>query len=245
MCQLGVEDFLETGFDLKKHLAKYLQITQQDLEVHLKSGLTDMTALHPGSFSPESVKTFYEDEVGDKHLFDLASWHLGSCEYIADTIRLLKKFAFGKVIDFGGGIGTHSIAAANLKEVEHVYFVDLNPENRAFVEYRSIELGISESISVHRDLESLGEIQFDTIICFDVLEHMPNPSAQLLNFKKRLSVNSTALLNWYFYKGDNGEYPFHFDDKEMIEKFFLTLQENFIEIFHPFLITARAYRPKR
>ena len=60
--------------------------------------------------------------------------------------------------------------------------------------------------------------------------------------KKRMLDNSVAIMNWYFFKGNNGEYPFHFDDKDMIEKFFLTLQSNFIEVFHPYLITARSYR---
>ena len=50
-------------------------------------------------------------------------------------------------------------------------------------------------------------------------------------------------MNWYFFKGYECEYPFHFDDQDMIEKFFTTLQTLFIEVFHPFLITTRAYRP--
>ena len=54
-----------------------------------------------------------------------------------------------------------------------------------------------------------------------------------------LGRTSKAVPN----KGKNGEYPFHFDDPVMIEKFFSTLQFNYIEVFHPFLITTRAYKP--
>ena len=50
------------------------------------------------------------------------------------------------------------------------------------------------------------------------------------------------MLNWYFFKGFNGEYPFHFDAPELVESFFRTLQGRFLEVFHPFLITTRAYR---
>ena len=63
-------------------------------------------------------------------------------------------------------------------------------------------------------------------------------------FLKKLSPHGIALMNWYFYKGKNGEYPFHFDDPSLIENFFSTLQLNYLEIFHPFLITTRAYKPK-
>ncbi len=243
MSKLDIEEFLETGYHLKEHLVEYLQINIEELENLLAIGQEEMSALHPSSFKEENISKFYEDKVGHAHLFDLSSWHIGSKDYIADTLRLERMFAHGKVLDFGGGIGTHSIFAASRREVEHVYFVDLNPENREFVQYRANELGINDLISVHRDVDSVQEVEFDTLICLDVLEHLPNPTEQLLEFKKRLSIHSIALFNWYFFKGFKGEYPFHFDDKDMVENFFFTLQTNFMEVFHPFLITARSYKP--
>ncbi len=240
---IDLAEFLKTGLDLKRHLATYLQLTINQVEDRLPRGANDLAALHPGSLPPEEAIGFYEVEVGSAHLLDLASWHLTSADYIADTLRLQEMFARGKVLDFGGGIGTHALMAAALPEVEHVWFVDLNPDNRSFVKQRAEILGLSEMISVHRDLESTGSIIFDTLVCLDVLEHIPEPSEQLISFRNRLSVNSTALLNWYFFKGFKEEYPFHFDDPLMIDKFFKTLQENFLEIFHPFLITTRAYKP--
>ncbi len=237
-----IEDFLKTGFNLKEHLSSYLNVDMNEIDGLLSSGKKNMSSLHPGALEADNVKDFYMEEVGNTHLFDLASWHIGSADYIADTIRLADMFASGKVLDFGGGIGTHSIAAAALSKVEHVYFVDINPYNRAFVIDRAKKLGLSKLISVHKSLESIEHIEFDTVICLDVLEHLPNPSSQLLEFKKRMSKNSIAIMNWYFFKGYNGEYPFHFDEKDLVENFFLTLQKNFIEIFHPLLITARAYK---
>jgi len=38
---------------------------------------------------------------------------------------------------------------------------------------------------------------------------------------------------------------FHIDDSQIIEKFFETLQSNFLEVFHPILITTRAYKKIR
>lgn len=240
---LGVKEFLETGFELKTHLAEFLEISLVELESKLPNGIDDLAALHPGSFQPEDALDFYENKVGAAHLIDLAAWHLNSSNYIADTLRLQEMFAKGNVLDFGGGIGTHALAVASLSDVEHVWFVDLNPENRDFVSSRAKSLGLQDNISVHRDLNSTGDVQFDTLVCLDVLEHLPEPSNQLLTFFDRLSDDATALMNWYFFKGNKGEYPFHFDDPEMIRNFFYTLQTNFIEIFHPFLITTRAYKP--
>ncbi|RPG03245.1 MAG: class I SAM-dependent methyltransferase [Prochlorococcus sp. TMED223] len=240
---LDIDEFLGTGFDLKDHLASYLRITVDQVDNRLPQATDDLSKLHQGSFQPEDVIGFYEDQVGTAHLFELAAWHLSASNYIADTLRLQKQFARGHVLDFGGGIGTHALAAAALPDVDHVWFVDLNPYNRSFVLQRAFDLELADLISVHRDLESTGAIKFDTLICLDVLEHIFNPSAQLFAFYNRLSNQSIALMNWYFFKGYQGEYPFHFDDPEMVEKFFQSLQSLFLEVFHPFLITTRAYKP--
>ena len=241
---LTIEDFISTGFHLKKHLANYLEMTIEKLEGLLPTSSADLAAIHPGSWKPEDAISFYENGVGTAHLIELAAWHLSSVDYIADTLRLQEMFAHGHVLDFGGGIGTHALAAASNPKVEHVWFVDLNPHNRQFLLDRAHSLGIAESISVHRDLESTGSIQFDTVVCLDVLEHIPNPSNQLKSFEQRLSKDSVALFNWYFFKGFKGEYPFHFDDPLLIDKFFRTLQDEFVEVFHPYLITTRAYKLK-
>jgi len=242
---LSVSSFLKDGFNLKNHLIDFLQINNDQLDQRLVKGVDDLAALHPGAFNQNDAGDFYEEKVGDAHLIDLAAWHLNSSNYIADTLRLQHNFAYGNVLDFGGGIGTHALAASFLSEVEHVWFVDLNPQNRSFVEQRAKQLGVEDQISVHRDLESISNVIFDSVICLDVLEHLPDPSKQIEIFFEKLSPEGIALMNWYFYKGKNGEYPFHFDDPEMIEKFFTTLQFNFIEVFHPFLITTRAYKPLR
>ena len=143
----------------------------------------------------------------------------------------------------GGGIGSHALAAAALPQVERVWFVDLNPHNRAFVEARATELGLAAKLGCYRDLADPALPRcFDTIVCLDVLEHLADPSAQLEIFADRLGPAGTALLNWYFFKGFQGEYPFHFDAPELVESFFRTLSGRFLEVFHPFLITTRAYR---
>ena len=241
--ELSLERFLADGFALRSQLVGFLGIDPAELDQRLPSSTADLAGLHPGAFDPGRAEAFYEETVGDGHLLELAAWHLGSADYIADTLRLQERFAAGAVLDFGGGIGSHALAAAGLTAVEHVWFVDLNPRNRAFVQWRASALGLGDRISCHRDLADPAlPDRFDTIVCLDVLEHLSDPAGQLETFATRLNAQGTALLNWYFFQGFHGEYPFHFDDPALVERFFRTLQQRFLEEFHPWLITTRAYR---
>jgi SAM-dependent methyltransferase len=243
MADLGVGRFLADGFALRPQLAAFLKLSEAELAEWLPSSTADLAALHPGAFDPERAGNFYEEAVGTGHLLELAAWHLGSADYIADTLRLQQRFARGHVLDFGGGIGSHALAAAALPEVEAVWFVDLNPHNRAFVAVRAEALGLATKLRCFRDLEDPAlPQQFDTIVCLDVLEHLPDPAGQLEAFASRMTPGAVALFNWYFFKGFAGEYPFHFDDPALVERFFRTLQSRFLELFHPYLITTRAYR---
>ena len=236
-----LENFLLDGFNLKEHLVEFLPIEPSKLDEFLENAKMDLANLHPGDNSIDS-SAFYEEIVGDKHLADLAAWHLTSKDYITKTLELQQRFSKNLVLDFGGGIGTHALANAMSINVEHVFFVDINKTNRDFVEFRANKLGVGKKITFYKSINETKIQKFDSITCLDVLEHLPDPSSQLKVFHSVMSRNAIALLNWYFYKGENNEYPFHVDDQEIINKFFRVLQNEFIEIFHPMLITTRTYK---
>ena len=236
-----LKEFLNDAFNLKSHLIEFLSLEESDLEDFLRNAKMNLASLHPGDALGE-VSDFYEDIVGDRHLADLAAWHISSKDYIANTLKLQQRFSRDLVLDFGGGIGTHALANAMSSKVEHVFFVDINQTNRIFVEYRAKKLGVENKLTFCKTIQETEISKFDSIVCLDVLEHLPDPISQLDIFYKIMDSKSIALFNWYFYKGENNEYPFHIDDNEIIEGFFKKLQLNFTEVFHPILITTRAYK---
>ena len=238
-----LNDFFKDAFELKSHLIEFLPINEDNLNNFLDNAKMELANIHPGDSSFENA-AFYEDIVGDKHLADLAAWHLSSKEYIGNTLRLQQNFSRNLVLDFGGGIGTHTLANAMSENVEHVFFVDINETNREFVRFRAEKLGLDQKISFHKSIEDTYVKKFDSIVCLDVLEHLEDPASQLNNFYEIMAEDSVSIFNWYFYKGDNNEYPFHIDDEKLVTEFFETLQNKFIEIFHPMLITTRVYKKK-
>ena len=239
-----LKEFLDNAFNLKSHLMEFLSIEECDLDGFLENAKINLANLHPGD-ALSDVSDFYTKIVGDRHLADLAAWHITSKDYISDTLKLQQRFSRDLVLDFGGGIGTHALANAMSSKVEHVFFVDINETNRNFVEYRAKELGVEKKITFFKSIEDAQISKFDTIICLDVLEHLADPSSQIEVFNDFMDSNSIALFNWYFYKGEKNEYPFHIDDNQVIEKFFKTIQSTFLEVFHPILITTRAYKKIR
>ena len=239
-----LKEFLDNAFNLKSHLMEFLSIEECDLDGFLKNAKINLANLHPGD-ALSDVSDFYSKIVGDSHLADLAAWHITSKDYISDTLKLQQRFSRDLVLDFGGGIGTHALANAMSSKVEHVFFVDINETNRNFVEYRAKELGVEKKITFFNSIEDAQISKFDTIVCLDVLEHLANPASQIEIFNEIMDCNSIALFNWYFYKGEKNEYPFHIDDNQIVENFFKTIQSNFLEVFHPILITARAYKKIR
>ena len=236
-----LKEFLDNAFNLKSHLMEYLSIKECDLDEFLANAKMNLANSHPGD-SLNEVSDFYTEIVGDRHVADLAAWHITSKDYIADTLKLQQSFSRDLVLDFGGGIGTHALANAMSSKVEHVFFIDINETNRNFVKYRAKELGVEKKLSFFKTIEDTQISTFDTVVCLDVLEHLADPSSQIEVFNKFMDCNSIALFNWYFYKGEKNEYPFHIDDTIVVEKFFKTLQSMFLEVFHPILITTRAYR---
>lgn len=239
-----LKEFLDNAFNLKSHLMEYLSIKESDLDGFLANAKMNLANSHPGD-TLNDVSDFYTDIVGDMHIADLAAWHIASRDYIADTLKLQQRFSRDLVLDFGGGIGTHALANAMSSKVEHVFFVDINQKNRNFVKFRAKKLGVEKKLSFCKTIQDTQILKFDTVVCLDVLEHLSDPASQIEIFNKFMDSNSVALLNWYFYKGEKNEYPFHIDEVQIVEKFFKTLQSTFLEVFHPILITTRAYKKIR
>ena len=115
-----LKEFRDNAFDLKSHLIEFLSMEKDDLDGFLENAKMDLANLHPGG-SLSEAEDFYEEIVGDKHLADLAAWHISSKDYIADTLKLQQRFSRNLVLDFGGGIGTHALANAMSTKVEHVF----------------------------------------------------------------------------------------------------------------------------
>lgn len=236
---IPIASFWSDAFELRGHLASFLSIDALAIEQSMQDA-TRALAVRASDFSWQQFETFYRDDVGELYLLELAAWHLSNRDdYIGNTLRLLADVGCGRVLDFGGGLGTHTLAAAMLPAVTSVTYWDINPLHRRFLQYRVDKLGLAHKVRIPESLDA--SAIYETIICLDVLEHLPDPAQQLQIFYTILSSSGKAILNWYFFKGFEQEYPFHLDSPDKISAFYRILQRDFLELFHPYLITTRTY----
>jgi len=150
-------------FHLKQHLQEFLNSYLERIEQKLALGQQSLKEIGHRDFAWQKAREFYRERVGQAYLFDLGAWHMSNHDYIKATLTLISDRAADRVLDFGGGIGTHAIAAALCPQVEQVVYCDLNAIQCNFVQSRAAKLGLSDKISCCREV-SPTEV-FDAIIC--------------------------------------------------------------------------------
>ena len=158
-----LQGYWQDTFNLKQHLQDFLNLDLETIEQELAVGQEALKEIGHRDFAWQKASEFYRDRVGQAYLFDLGYSPMSNQDYIKGTLTLISDMAAGRVLDFGGGIGTHAIAAALCPQVEQVVYCDLNPIHCNFVQSRAAKLGLSDKISCSLEV-SLTEV-FDAIIC--------------------------------------------------------------------------------
>lgn len=148
-------------------LGKYLGLTRAEVWRKLqKTPYRESLALEWRQLNPqtpEQVEAFYRNTP--HYLFDLAKFNVEP-GYNLRTYPI--RMAQGRVIDFGGGIGTVSLVLNEANR--HVTYVDLPSPHREFAQWRFQEH--EAAIGIADRLEVLPTEAFDAIVSVDTLEHL-------------------------------------------------------------------------
>jgi SAM-dependent methyltransferase len=158
-----LQGYWQDIFNLKQHLQDFLNSYLETIEQKLALGQHSLKEIGYRNFDWEKASDFYRARVEPAYLFDLGAWHMSNQGYIKGTLTLISDREADRVLDFGGGIGTHAIAAALCPQVEQVVYCDLNPIHCNFVQSRAAKLGLSDKISCC--LQVSPTEAFEAIIC--------------------------------------------------------------------------------
>ncbi len=118
------------------------------------------------------------EDIRKKIFRDTKTFYASADEnvYGEQLIQFVKKYAGNKVLDFGCAIGNYCVVLS--RAGYDMYGVDVNKE---YVD-KAISRGVHAAL-VH-DVLPFADASFDTVIMFEVLEHLTNPSAVIAEARR-------------------------------------------------------------
>ncbi len=225
------EDLISDRNDLMGMIEQYTGENELEVTQKTKIGPTLMKEEWEKK-SPktgEEIKKFYKETKN--YLYDLGLWHMSNrrqfdIELVDKIIDLKPK----NVLEFGCGIGQNAIMIA--REKMDVTIADLDSYTLKFAEFRFKEKDISYKVW-KTDIEDMPpDKKYDLILCFDVLEHLPDEEFKnVINKLIRLKHKDTTVMLTYSPGKDVGgvpnSHPMHFDKKEENTKLIGKLLKDF------------------
>lgn len=136
--------------------------------------------------TPEERRIWYRNSTA--HIYEGINWHTDPPSHkYREAIAMASQ---GKTLCFGCGIGTEGIiAAARGREVS---FYDVNIKAMEYVLYRLAKHELEGK--VYTNIDSIPKGYFDTVICIDVLEHVEDPKATLMQIKSFMKPEGKLLI---------------------------------------------------
>jgi len=163
--------------------------------------------------TPEEVENFYR--ATKNYIYDLAQFNLSPGYWW--RIYPVRQLAGKRVVDFGGGIGTLSLALAEANR--EVTYVELPSEHRRFAEFRFKRH--RANIQVADSLDGL--TNQDAIVAIDTLEHIYPSRIEATARKMCEALRDGGVILEVSDFGYSDEHPMHYDTRSQWEKIFKDL----------------------
>ena len=109
-----------------------------------------------------------------------------------DALALVPDCA-GRVLDLGGGVGAAAAELKRLGRAERAVLVDLVAENAMGEIDRAFAGDLEDAALLDRVIAEEGP--FDTVLCFDVLEHLRDPWAVVARLHRGLAPGGTIVAS--------------------------------------------------
>ncbi len=160
------------------------------------------TVADPGDAA--ALTRFYNQS--DTELFELIEWHANDpIHYRSLVLRALALERPGRrYLDYGSGIGNDAIVFGEAGF--EVTLADISDCLLAFAAWRCRQRGLKvHTVDLKR--ESLPPETFDLAVCFDVLEHIPEPLPVVANIRTSMREGAIVVIHAPF--GDDPDHPMH------------------------------------
>jgi 2-polyprenyl-3-methyl-5-hydroxy-6-metoxy-1,4-benzoquinol methylase len=135
------------------------------------------------------IELYNNDKMMEKYLTTLAVTSIyNRPKSILNILKTLPKGS--KVLDYGCGVGTHGIVAAQRGCISYNY--DISNIFIDFLKWRLNKRGLSAIACT--SLEGIPKNIFNCVVCTDLIEHVVNPIGVLKEIVNHLVVGGVLLL---------------------------------------------------
>ena len=188
----GYEDLYSS---LITELAEYLGKSYSEVKKYCEASvqLGNVAWQQADTNNPQDVLNYYQTST--LYLYELTWWHsLRDDRRFADSVICMeyaKKNNLYKFLDFGCGIGSHSIVMAS--EGLKTTLFDVSEDLVNYAKWRMEHRNFSAEYMSGAPNTLTGE--YDFILALDVLEHIPDPYETLKLLINRLSPNGILCVS--------------------------------------------------
>lgn len=194
-------------------IASYTGEDREQVLLKMERGTEDLKQLWTSQridvCNPAEVERFYRDQFVEA--YELANWHCGRTNgtpplNYAFAALVARSDGLFRVLDFGSGIGTGSIALASVGC--EVHSADIADQLLDFVGHRMAHRGYQPRVIRLSRGEKPPAGYYDLITCFDVLEHVADQRAKLAELEGYLRYGGILVVN-LMYDSTHADRPMH------------------------------------
>jgi SAM-dependent methyltransferase len=223
--------------ELVQEAAEYLGLSEADAWDRLRGAgdrFRDEWVQTVGdSKDAEQIRQFYNRS--DTELFELIEWHATDpIHYRTLIIRDLASARPGRTyLDYGSGIGSDAVAFAEAGF--DITVADISDILLGFAEFRCRKRG-AKVRKIDLKTEGLPADRFDVTVCFDVLEHVPDPLPVVRRIRNAMHEGGLIAIHAPF--GEDDEHPMHIVHTDVVTPRMRSLGFRPIDAHFPPLVRA-------
>jgi len=201
--------------ELVLEVSEYLGLSAADAQERLRAGgdrfREEWDRRGPNAADPAALIDFYNES--DAELFELAEWH--ASDVIHHRTLIVRDIALERrgrrYLDYGSGIGSDALAFAEAGF--DITLADVSDRLLGFAAWRCRRRGFRvHTIDLKR--QPLPPASFDAAVCFDVLEHIPDPVKTVRQLARAMREHGVLAIHAPF--AEDPDRPMHVVHRDVV-----------------------------
>lgn len=214
--------WIKSNEEIIKELMEYTNLHRNEIITKIEHG-TELAADEWNKLNPQThEKMIIAYQELENYIYDLSNYAYFDIhefiyrERIGKMCRKSKRF-----LDYGAGIGDMCIKVKQINNDIDVTCYDLKGKTMDFARWRFKNSGMNVNMIEASDDEDRLQGKHDTIICFDVLEHVVDPEKHIKRIRNHLEHNGQLFIKAPFEQSRTQ--PMHRDSEKTLEEYLINL----------------------